>query len=405
MNLPSDRRTRRFLLALSLLILLALLLNLTASRLLTRQVRQAVLTREGQIFSSLLAAGLPEPVLLDALSAQDVTKAGLDLLAAAGRTSDTPIALLPFAADFSRSATLLLTACALLPGLLLSGIVLRYLRIREEQYRQATERLESFLEGDFSRRLPLLEDGEFGLLCAAADRMATALQARNEAERSARDFLRQTISDISHQLRTPLAALELYQQILAQEPDHPDAVRTFCGKMETSLERMEDLVLSLLKIARLDAGAIAFAPRSCLVEELAQSAVRDLTERARREGKTLRLEGSPEVAVRCDPVWTGEALGNLVKNALDHLQPGGTVTLAWARSALGVRIDVEDNGPGIPPEVLPHIFRRFWRGPDSPGLGLGLPLARAIAEGQGGSLTVRSEPGQGCVFALSLTKP
>ena len=135
------------------------------------------------------------------------------------------------------------------------------------------------------------------------------LQAKTEAEHRARQFLKQTIADISHQLKTPLAALGLYQEIIAAEPDNADAVRAFAGKAGDALLRMESLIQAMLKITRLDAGSIRFAPAACPLPDLAGRAVRDLLTRAEREGKRIRLEGDPALTLWCDPDWTAEALG------------------------------------------------------------------------------------------------
>lgn len=230
------------------------------------------------------------------------------------------------------------------------------------------------------------------------------LQAKTEAEHRARQFLKQTIADISHQLKTPLAALGLYQEIIAAEPDNADAVRAFAGKAGDALLRMESLIQAMLKITRLDAGSIRFAPAACPLPDLAGRAVRDLLTRAGREGKRIRLEGDPTLTLWCDPDWTAEALGNLVKNGLDHTAAGGLVQVTWRHTPGMVQVQVADNGSGIAPEDIHHIFKRFYRGrsgPDARGAGLGLPLARAIVEGQGGAVTVQSTPGQGSVFAVS----
>lgn len=142
--------------------------------------------------------------------------------------------------------------------------------------------------------------------------------------------------------------------------------------------------------------------------EVLLRATEELTTRAQREGKRIRWEGLPEEPVLCDLAWTSEAVGNLVKNALDHTEAGGEVCLSWQRSPLMLRLVVSDNGCGIPPEELPHIFKRFYRGRggnSQEGVGLGLPLAKSIVEGQGGILTVESAPGRGTAFTLSfLTK-
>ena len=201
----------------------------------------------------------------------------------------------------------------------------------------------------------------------------------------------------------------MYQEIVTDEPDNAAVVREFAAKMGVSLRRMETLIQMMLKIARLDAGSIRFERRSVVVAELTQSAVQDLLTRAQREGKTIRLDGEPAQQLVCDPAWTSEAVGNLVKNALDHTRYGGEVLISWARTPVLLQIKVEDDGCGIAPEDLHHIFKRFYRSErtlDTPGIGLGLPLSKSIIEGQGGLLSVQSEPGQGAAFTLSfpLTK-
>ena len=261
-----------------------------------------------------------------------------------------------------------------------------------------------YAEERFTEHLPMGETGAVYRLYNKVEQLALSLQAKSETERRAREFLRDMISDISHQLKTPLAALTMYMEIMAQEADREETVRRFTEKSMRSLERMEQLILSLLKMARLDTGNIVFEKRQCYAEELVSQAVMELSERAAREGKTILREGSPEEQVCCDPVWTKEALGNLVKNALDHTGTGGTIRIVWQRSPALMRLAVKDDGCGILPEDIHHIFKRFYRSrqaDDRQGVGLGLSLAKRIVEEQGGSLSVESRLGEGSVFRIS----
>ena len=200
----------------------------------------------------------------------------------------------------------------------------------------------------------------------------------------------------------------MYQEILESEPENQDTVREFADKMGASLQRMEQLIQAMLKITRLDSGSIVFERRDILVTELIDRAIRDLQTRADQEGKTIQIEGKPEERLLCDPEWTSEALGNLVKNALDHTAAGGHIRIAWSRTPAMLQIQVSDDGGGIAPEDIHHIFKRFYRSRqslDSPGIGLGLPLAKSIVEGQGGVITAQSTSGEGATFTVSfLTK-
>ena len=174
--------------------------------------------------------------------------------------------------------------------------------------------------------------------------------------------------------------------------------------MGTSLKRMEQLICSMLKITRLDAGNISFEKDICNVKELIAGAVGELTVKAGKEGKKILLEGNPEQTLVCDREWTGEAIGNIVKNALDHTRYGDRIHISWERTPAMLRILVADSGQGIAPEDIHHIFKRFYRSAhslDTQGVGLGLSLAKSIVEGQGGILAAQSEPGQGALFTMS----
>ncbi len=236
------------------------------------------------------------------------------------------------------------------------------------------------------------------------DQLATMLQAKNETEHRTKEFLKSTISDISHQLKTPLAALTMYQEIIQDEPDNADTVREFSHKIGIALKRMEQLIQSMLKITRLDSGGILFEKSGCYLSELISHSINELTTRAENEKKQIRIEGDSEQQLVCDLEWTSEAIGNIVKNALDHIMSGGVVQITWERTPIMLRIFISDNGSGIAPEDIHHIFKRFYRSKhslDTQGVGLGLPLAKSIIEGQGGVISVQSEVNEGTTFTIS----
>ena len=217
-------------------------------------------------------------------------------------------------------------------------------------------------------------------------------------------FTNTDISDDGRSLLAALAALTMYQEIIESEPENAETVKQFAAKMGISLKRMEQLILSMLKITRLDTGNIIFEKKSCRVSELIAHSVNDLTTRAKSESKQIQIDGDGEQQLICDMEWTGEAIGNIVKNALDHTQAGGIVRITWERTPAMFRIFISDNGNGIVPEDIYHIFKRFYRSKhslDTQGIGLGLPLAKSIIEGQNGVISVQSEVGKGTLFTLS----
>lgn len=278
---------------------------------------------------------------------------------------------------------------------------------RERLYQEAADTIKSYIGGDYSRHLPQNEEGTIYYVFHLIEELATILQSKNEMQYRAKEFLKDTISDISHQLKTPLAALSIYQEIMEKEPEQTDVIKEFSYKMGLAIKRMEHLIQSMLKLTRLDTGNIIFETEECRISDLMEHALSELRTRAHIENKTILLPASYETLV-CDRVWTSEAIGNIVKNALDHTTSGDCVRILWECSPLMTRIMISDNGEGISPEDIPHIFKRFYRSQSvskTPGIGLGLPLAKSIIEGQGGLLSVKSALNEGSTFTLTfLTK-
>ncbi|MEY8331661.1 HAMP domain-containing sensor histidine kinase [Lachnospiraceae bacterium 47-T17] len=279
-----------------------------------------------------------------------------------------------------------------------------YLRGQNRIIEYAKGQIIEYLSGNEHARIECDEEGELYRLFHEVNAMAAILNAHAAHEGEAKEFLRNTISDISHQLKTPLAALNIYNGIIQEEAGQQATVSEFAGLCEEELERIETLVQNLLKIARLDAGTVVFAKQETDTCDLAKRVKRHFAYRLSQEKKELRLSGEAGVMLLCDAVWMTEALDNLVKNALDHTKAGDVILLSWGLHAGRVQITVRDGGCGIHPEDLYHIFKRFYRsrfGTDTKGVGLGLPLVKAIVENHGGWIEVDSQPGQGTTFVLT----
>ena len=233
--------------------------------------------------------------------------------------------------------------------------------------------------------------------------LAAILNAHAENEGRAKKFMKDTISDISHQLKTPLAALNIYNGITQEEAEDAAAVREFSALSEQELDRIETLVQNLLKIAGLDAGTIVFEKSEENLSDMMEQIGKQFAYRAGREGKELSLSGDDSVFLFCDRTWLAEAVSNIVKNAFDHTEKGDTIRIEWRKFAFVVQIVVSDSGSGIHPEDLPHIFKRFYRSrfsKDTQGIGLGLPLAKAIVEAHSGTIQADSELKAGTVFTI-----
>ena len=405
MTLLADKENRRYVVGLSIFAacLLAVLLLLSLAQ--TKASWSLLQAQETRIASALLDAGVSKTVVAEALSeTAAATPEGEALLNQLGHGADVPFYYFAALREQAVMGGAMATAMALLLG---SGLMLhswRFLKRRERLYLSATDTIAAYAEGHFERHLPQHENGALYQLFGAVEELALSLQAKGEHELQVKDFLKGMISDISHQVKTPLAALHMYNEIIAGEPEHVEVVRTFSEKSERALERLEQLIQSLLKVTRLDAGSVAFVRRPQNMAALMAQAAEPFVTRAKQEGKTLSLEGATDALCCCDSEWTAEAIGNLIKNGLDHTAGGGQVRVRWEETPALLRITVADNGEGIAAEDLHHIFKRFYRSPqtsDHQGVGLGLPIAKAIVDGQGGTMNVASAPGEGTVFTVS----
>lgn len=200
-----------------------------------------------------------------------------------------------------------------------------FLRKQGRQIDEASEALEAFMKGDVESRLYAEREGKMSLLFSGINDLMTSQQAHVEKEKKAKLFLQDMISDISHQIKTPLAALKMYHEIISGEPEDAGTVAEFSARAELSIERMEGLVKNLLKLAKLDAGTILFQKETVKVKPLMERLKAEYETRAEREGKKIVLKGSGETKLCCDRGWMAEAVGNLLKNALDHTGRGGEI--------------------------------------------------------------------------------
>ena len=307
---------------------------------------------------------------------------------------------------FRKLSLLLFLFCILATvGVLLA--VYCYFKKQDKILEDAESKIEAFLAGDIDARIANDEEGELYRLFWSINNMSAVLTSKAAKENREKIFLKNTISDISHQLKTPLAALNIYNGILEGAEDM-EQVREFTSLSVKELDRIDTLVQNLLKITRLDAGTMVFHKEEENVSEIIKDIELHFAYRAETEGKSISVSGSDHVTFFCDRDWMTEALENLVKNALDHTGEGDSVSIEWSRFNTLLKIEVKDNGCGIHPEDIHHIFKRFYRSrfsKDSQGLGLGLSLTKAIVEAHGGTIEVDSQIDVGTMFIMNFLIP
>lgn len=302
-----------------------------------------------------------------------------------------------------RNAEVYTIFCFLLMGTAILALLSGYFRKQHKIMENAISQITEYISGNRDVTIECNDEGELYRLFHEVNSLVAILNAHAEKEKSAKKFLKNTISDISHQLKTPLAALNIYIGLIQDEAEGVPAIQEFSRLSEQELDRIETLVQNLLKITKLDAGTIVLEKSLENVSEIAESVKKHFLFRAEQEGKEICLSGSGETTLLCDRSWMIEAISNLVKNALDHTQKGDCIHMEWRVSASIVQFTVRDNGSGICQEDLYHIFKRFYRSrysKDTQGIGLGLPLTKAIVEAHNGTIEADSNLGRGASFIM-----
>lgn len=296
--------------------------------------------------------------------------------------------------------------CILGMGIAVLVFCYRYFKEENKIMEYAVAQIREYISGDRSARIECDDEGELYRLFHEVNSLVAILNAQAENEGKSKKFLQDTISDISHQLKTPLAALNIYNGIIqtGAETDDMPTVREFSRLSEQELDRIETLVQNLLKIAKFDAGTIVVEKKQENISEMMADVKKQFSFRIGQEGKEIILSGNDSLSFFCDRSWIMEALSNIVKNALDHTEKGDSVWVEWGKSASFIQITIKDNGQGIHTEDLHHIFKRFYRSrysKDTQGIGLGLPLAKSVIEAHGGTINVDSRLGIGTTFVMN----
>jgi len=306
------------------------------------------------------------------------------------------------------SMALVIVLCMVGMGAAILIFCYGYFKEQNKIMETAVSQITEYISGNHEARIDCDEEGEVYRLLHEVNSLVVILNAHIEQERRSKQFLKNTISDISHQLKTPLAALNIYNGLLQGEAEELPEIQEFASLSEKELDRIDTLVQNLLKITKLDAGSIVLEKKPENVAGMMQDVEMHFAYRVEQEQKKLLLSGEEDIVLSCDRDWLLEAVDNIVKNALDHTESGDTVEIKWRKSASAVQIRVKDNGCGIHPEDMHHIFKRFYRSrfsKDKQGIGLGLPLAKMIIEAHNGTIEVNSEPGKWTVFTISFLIP
>lgn len=284
-----------------------------------------------------------------------------------------------------------------------------FYRQKRRLYRLVTQMLDELLD-DKAVTLTDLEEGEISALAGRAKRLSEKLQFEISQAEQEKEQVKSLISNMSHQLKTPLANIMMYEEILTSEGSDGTELsreeqKKFLKKMRIQSEKVNWILNSLFRMVKLEQNVIQFEAGPNLIRKTILDAVNLIYEKAQAKEIEIETKYFPDCSLFHNPKWTTEVFANLLENAVKYTRRGGRITIGMNRMEMYTEIWIRDTGIGIAPEELPEIFRRFYRSPDVENLegsGIGLYLSKLILEKEKGYMNVASRKGEGSCFSVFL---
>lgn len=289
-----------------------------------------------------------------------------------------------------------------------AALLLLFVFFTKRRYAEI-ERLNTYLSqicaGIYDLKVQDNEEGELSILKNNLYKMMLLLRSQNEALQKDKLYLSASLADISHQLKTPLTSILMLCDLLQNEQD-PALRQRFTGIIDAQAQKMNWLVVTLLKLSKLDAGTIVLQKADVSVNAVLDAALEPFLVTADLRSITLNRQGVLDFSFIGDKNWSAEAIGNIVKNCLEHMENGGTLTFSTERTAIYNALCIADDGCGIPEAELPHIFERFYHGENASAdsVGIGLALCQTILRQENAQIEVHSTLGKGTTFTLKFYK-
>lgn len=276
--------------------------------------------------------------------------------------------------------------------------------IRYQKIAELAVDVNRILHGDNTISLEKYSEGELGILHSEIYKMTIRLREQQQQLINDKVYLADSIADISHQIKTPLTSINLLIQFLSEPNLSEERRKQLTNELYLLLSRIEWLITTLLKISKIDAGAVKFKSDTISMQELINNSCAPLL--VPIELRCQELVINAKGYFKGDIAWTCEAIGNIVKNCMEHTMQGGKIEIETNENALYSEILIMDNGKGIANEDIQHIFERFYKGKDSDekSFGIGLALSRMIITGQNGTVKAENRKPNGALFSIRFYK-
>ncbi|MBQ8637633.1 MAG: HAMP domain-containing histidine kinase [Lachnospiraceae bacterium] len=277
------------------------------------------------------------------------------------------------------------------------------IRTRNKKIAEMTREIDVLLHEGKRLDIVRYQEGELSLLANEIGKMTVRLEEQADSLKADKTCLADSMADISHQIRTPLTSMYLHLEAVSQSCGDVQEQKRHLREIRRLQDQIDWLISTLLKLAKLDAGTIVMKPEPVPLEELAKRAAAPMEILMDLKNQRLVIDASGTVVA--DRSWTEEAVRNIVKNCVEHMEEG-ILSITARENPIYSELVIRDTGPGISKEDLPHLFERFYKGKNSSeqSVGIGLSLSRMIIASQGGTLRAQNHPEGGAMFEIRIYK-
>lgn len=286
-------------------------------------------------------------------------------------------------------------------------IVVTYIKYIFNKLLKVNMDIENIINNDYKIKDDFKEEGIFNRIYSDLNKLSRSLNLKVLNLDREKESIKELVTDISHQLKTPLASLKLYNTLLIEEELEEEEKMEFLQTNKLSINKLHNLIDSLVNISRLEANMISIKKENKGIKSTLTKAIDSVRVKANQKQISIELEDFDDIQILHDSKWTEESIFNVIDNGVKYTDENGKINISVSQTINFVRIDIKDNGIGIDKLEFNNIFKRFYRNSeveDIEGSGVGLYLSRKILEQQGGNIIVSSKKGEGSKFSLFLTK-
>lgn len=285
------------------------------------------------------------------------------------------------------------------------SILIIYINKIYNKIRKLSIYTNDILNNKYSMDIREYSEGDISNLKNDLYKMTIKLKEKNELSLKDKIYLQDTLSDISHQLKTPLTSMYVINELLYDDKLDKSLKKELLNKSKKGLERIEWLITSLLKMSRLDSGSEKLILENVKLINIINKTIEPIRIPLELKNINLNVSCSNDIKVNVDVNWTTEALINILKNAMEHTLENGNINIVCSDNPLYTMISISDDGCGISKKDLPHIFERFYKGmSNKESIGIGLNMSKKIIENENGNISVKSKENEGTTFIIKLFK-